>query len=182
MSHIPTPATIEQAPADSQPLLHTVQAALGSVPNLFRLIGNSPETLKGYMSLSGALEDGHLNVATRERIALAVAEVNGCRYCLAAHSYLGEHVAKLTEAEILTNRHGSSGDGKAAVAVEFAVRLVRQRGTLSHGDVQAVLDAGYSAAEVVEIIGHVALNTLTNYVNEALATAIDFPQVNDLID
>lgn len=182
MSYIPTPATIEQAPADSQPLLHAVKAALGSVPNLFRLIGTSPEALKGFMNLSSALDEGHLNAATRERIALAVAEVNGCRYCLAAHSYLGTHVARLSEAEILTNRHGSSGDAKAAVAVEFAVRLARQRGTLAREDVQAVLDAGYSAAEVVEIIAHVALNTLTNYVNEALGTAIDFPEVDELID
>ncbi|TGD72534.1 carboxymuconolactone decarboxylase family protein [Mangrovimicrobium sediminis] len=180
MSHIPTPATIEQAPEAAQPILQGVQAALGSVPNMFRLVGNSPETLKGYLSLSSALDEGSLSPATRERIALAVAELNGCDYCLAAHTYLATNVARLTETEILTNRHGSSGDNRAAVAVEFAANLVQQRGAVQREDVQAVLDAGYSAAEVLEIIGHVALSTLTNYINSALATAVDFPAVSDL--
>lgn len=180
MSYIPTPATIEQAPDASRPLLQGVQSTLGSVPNMFRLIGNSPATLQGYLSLSSALGEGKLKPAVRESIALAVAEINGCHYCLAAHNYLGLHVARLTETEILANRHGSSGDDKNAAAVEFAVQLVQQRGTVGRDHVRAVLDAGYSEAEVLEIVGHVALNTLTNYVNEALATIIDFPEVDDL--
>ena len=68
---------------------------------------------------------GSLPAATRERIALAVAEVNGCRYCLSAHSYLGKTLAKLDEAEILANRHGTSNDPKAAAAVRFAVAVTK---------------------------------------------------------
>ena len=84
MTRLSIPATITDAPAASQPLLQTVEKQLGSVPNLFRLIANSPAALEGYLSLSGALAKGSLPAATRERIALAVAELNGCGYCLAA--------------------------------------------------------------------------------------------------
>jgi uncharacterized peroxidase-related enzyme len=147
------------------------------VPNLFRLVSNSPAALEGYLGLNGALGKGELEAATRERIALAVAEVNGCDYCLSAHSYLSKNLAKLTEAEIAANRDGSSTDSKADAAVRFAVKLVKTRGHVSDPDVQAVKNAGYNDAQVIEIVLHVALNTLTNYVNEVAKTEIDFPVV-----
>src|SRR5262245_17647625 len=128
MSRIPTPATIEDAPAASRPLLEGVKRMLGVAPNLFRLVANSPAALEGYLGLMGALAKGELPAATRERIALAVAQVNGCSYCLSAHTYLAMNVAKLDEAEVISNRHGGSKDAKAAAAVRFAVSVAQQRG------------------------------------------------------
>src|SRR5882672_129777 len=75
MSRISTPATIADAPASSQPLLEAVNKQLGVVPNMFRLVANSPAALEGFLSLSGALAKGSLPAQTRQRIALAVAEV-----------------------------------------------------------------------------------------------------------
>lgn len=177
MTRIPTPATIADAPEAAQPLLNAVQKQLGSAPNMFRLIANSPQTLEGYLSLMGALGKGALPAATRERIALAIAEANGCDYCLSAHSYLGKALAKLDDAEMTANRSGASNDHKADAAVRFAVRLLHSRGHVSDADVSAVKLAGYSDAQLLEIVGHVALNTFTNYVNEAFGTVIDFPVV-----
>ena len=177
MSRLPIPASIEASPAASQPLLEAVKKQLGVVPNLFRLVGNSPAALEGYLGLNGALAKGALEAPTRERIALAVAEVNGCDYCLSAHSYLGKNLAKLSDAEIAANRDGGSADPKADAAVRFAVELVNSRGHVSEADVKAVKQAGYNDAQVIEIVLHVALNTLTNYVNEMAKTEIDFPVV-----
>ena len=108
MSRIPTPAAIAAAPEASRPLLEAVNKQLGVVPNMFRLISNSPAALEGYLGLNGALAKGALPAATRERIALAVAQINDCGYCLAAHTYLGSNLAQLDAAEIAANRHGSS--------------------------------------------------------------------------
>jgi len=178
MSRIPTPATIEAAPSASQPLLNAVKAQFGIVPNLFRMVANSPAALEGYLSLSGALGKGELPAATRERIALAVAEINGCSYCLSAHTYLGKNLAKLDDAEIAANRQGGSHDPKADAAVSFAANVARERGHVIEADLKAVRDAGYSNAQVIEIVLHVALNTWTNYINEVAKTEIDFPTVN----
>jgi len=177
MSRIPTPATIAAAPAASQPLLEAVKKQIGSAPNLFRITATSPAALEGYLGLNGALAKGSLDAATRERIALAVAQVNGCGYCLAAHSYIGRNVAKLSETEIAANRGGRSNDPKADAAVAFAVKVGSKRGAVSDADFAQVRDAGYSDAEIVEIVAHVALNTLTNYINEAFQTEVDFPAV-----
>jgi uncharacterized peroxidase-related enzyme len=177
MSRIPTPATIDAAPPASQPLLNGVQAQLGSVPNLFRVLATSPAALGGYLGLHGALSKGALDSRTRERIALAIAAVNGCDYCLAAHSFIGTTLAKLDAAEIAANRAGRSNDAKADAAVRFAVAMTQARGHLGDDALAAVRAAGWSDAEILEIIAHVALNTLTNYVNEVAGTEVDFPPV-----
>lgn len=180
MSRIPTPATVEAAPGPAQVNLQAVHKQLGVVPNLFRLVANSPAALEGYLGMSGALAKGSLPAQTRERIALAVAQINDCGYCLSAHSYLGKNLAKLSDAEIAANRHGGSLDPKADAAVRFSAKVVRERGHVSDSDVQAVRLAGYDDAQIVEIVQHVALNTWTNYINAVAKTAIDFPQVEAL--
>jgi uncharacterized peroxidase-related enzyme len=177
MSRLPTPATISAAHAASQPLLEGVKKQFGVVPNMFRLISNSPAALESYLGLSAALNKGSLPAPTRERIALAVAEINGCNYCLSAHTYLGKNLAKLDDAEITANRNGASNDLKADAAVRFAVKIVREHGHVSEDDVNAVKAAGYDEAQVIEIVLHVALNTWTNYINEVGKTDIDFPVV-----
>ncbi len=163
-----------------RPLLEAVKKQFGTVPNLFRITANSPATLEGYLGFNGALSKGKLSPATRERISLAIAEINGCGYCLAAHSYIGKNLAKLSSIEIEANRRGTSTDARADAAVRFAASIARERGHVSSEAVDAVRAAGYSDAEVVEIVAHVALNTLTNYLNEVLGTEIDFPQVDRL--
>ena len=178
MSRLPIPATIDAAPAASQPLLEAVKKQLGVVPNLFRLVSTSPAALEGYLGLSGALAKGALPAQTRERIALAVAEINGCDYCLSAHSYLGKNLAKLDDAEIAANRAGASNDPKADAAVRFAAKVARERGHVGEDDLRAVKLAGYSDSQVIEMVLHVALNTWTNYINEVAKTDIDFPVVS----
>ena len=179
MTRITLPAA-DQTPAGSRPLLDAVNKQLGVVPNLMKVLGNSPAALGGYLNLNGALAKGALGATTGERIALAVAEINRCGYCLAAHTYLGRNVAKLDDAEIAANRNGASTDAKADAAVRFAAAVAQARGHVADTDVQAVKDAGFSNAEIVEIVVHVALNTLTNYVNEVAQTEIDFPAVSML--
>ena len=177
MSRIPTPASIEDAPAAAQPLLQAVNKQLGTVPNLFRLVANSPAALEGYLGLSGALAKGALPAATRERIALAIAEINGCDYCLSAHTYLAKNLAKLDDVEITANRRGASTDPIADAAVRFAAAVALKRGQIDAEQLEEVRRAGYTDEQVIEIVQHVALNTWTNYINEVAKTDIDFPAV-----
>jgi uncharacterized peroxidase-related enzyme len=177
MSRITTPATIEDAPQASRPLLEAVKKQIGSVPNLFRLVAQSPASLEGYLGLNTALGKGALPAATRERIALAVAQLNGCSYCLSAHTHIGKTLAHLDDAEIAANRAGGSTDPKADAAVRFASKVALERGHVSDADLAALKLAGYSDAQAIEIVLHVALNTWTNYVNEVFKTDIDFPLV-----
>lgn len=175
MSRIAVP-THETAPAASQPLLDAVKKQLGVVPNSFRLVALSPAALQGLLGLSGALAKA-LDLKTRERIALAIAQSNGCDYCLSAHTYIGLNLAKIDVAEIALNRKGASAEPKANAAVAFAVKVNEARGKVSDADLQAVTDAGYTDAQIVEIIAVVAENIFTNFINIVAGTEIDFPVV-----
>jgi uncharacterized peroxidase-related enzyme len=172
-----TVPTRQAAPAASQPLLDAVEKQLGVVPNLFRLVALSPAALQGFLGLNGALGKA-LDVKTRERIALAVAQINGCDYCLSAHTYLGLNLAKIDAAEIALNRKGASTDAKAGAAVAFAAKVTQARGHVTDSDVAAVKAAGYTDAQIVEIIAVVAENVFTNLLNIVAQTEIDFPVVH----
>ena len=176
MSRIAIP-TVEQAPAASKPLLNAVHKQLGVVPNLMKLVGHSPAALEGYLSLNCALAKGVLDSALRERIALTIAEFNGCEYCLAAHTYLGKNLAKLNESEILAAREGGSSEAKADAALRFARRVASEHGRVSNADLAALRAAGFDDASVIEIVVNVALNVLTNYINNVALTDVDFPKV-----
>ncbi|WP_246696230.1 carboxymuconolactone decarboxylase family protein [Mesorhizobium sp. SARCC-RB16n] len=142
------------------------------------MVANSPAALEGYLGMMGALAKGRLPAPARERIALAIAEINSCSYCLSAHTYLGKNLARLDDTEMLANRHGGSTDPKAAAAVRFGARVAQSRGHVAQEDLAAVRLAGYDDGEIIEIVQHVALNVWTNYINEVAQTEIDFPVVS----
>lgn len=175
MSRIAVPAR-EAAPDAAKPLLDAVEKKLGAVPNLFRLMATSPAVLEGYLAKSAALSRT-LDAKTRERIALAVAAVNGCDYCMSAHTYLATNLAKLGADEIARNRAGHSEDPKIDVAIRFAAKVARDRGHVSDLDLAEVRLAGYADAQIVEIVAQVAENFFTNLLNEVAKTDIDFPVV-----
>jgi uncharacterized peroxidase-related enzyme len=175
MSRLAIPAR-DDVPEASKPILDAVHKQLGVVPNMFRLIAQSPAALQGFAANNGALAKA-LDVKTRERIALAVAQVNACDYCLSAHTYLGLNLAKISPEEVALNRHGESGDAKANAAVTFAAKIVRERGRVSDADIRAVREAGFSDGAIVEILAVAAENIFTNLLNIVADTDIDFPVV-----
>jgi AhpD family alkylhydroperoxidase len=122
------------------------------------------------------LHRGLLPASLQEQIALTVAEVNTCDYCLSAHSALGRG-AGLSSGEIVASRDGRASDPRAAVALQFAQALLERRGAVTEQDFARVRAAGFGDGEIAEIIAHVGLNVFTNYFNRAVDTAIDFPLV-----
>jgi uncharacterized peroxidase-related enzyme len=176
MSTLPLvdPDTATGAAAD---LLAAVQRSLGVTPNMTKAMANSPALLKGYLNLNGALSAGALDAASREQIALAVAQDNACSYCLSAHSYLAEHVAHLSADDINAARTSTSSNPKTAALLGFAIAVNSTRGAITPDDFAAVRAAGATDEEIAETIGHVALNVLTNYFNKSAGVDIDFPVV-----
>jgi uncharacterized peroxidase-related enzyme len=157
-------------------LFDGVQAKLGSVPNLFRVFGNSAAALEGYLNFSGALASGVLNAKVREQIALAVAEINDCSYCRSAHTYIGGKVG-LTAREIAAARKVVATDNHTAAILTLVRNIVVRRGELSESEFKVARAAGLTDAEIVETVANVALNILTNYVNLVAQTVVDFPEV-----
>jgi uncharacterized peroxidase-related enzyme len=169
----------ETATGKAKELLDAVKGKLGLVPNMTRAMANAPAALDGYLQLSGALGRGVLTAKTREQIALAVAQENGCDYCLAAHSAIGKAVG-LTADQVRDSRHGTAVDPKSDAVLRFARTVVATKGRVSAGDLQAVRDAGLDDGGIAEVVANVALNVFTNYFNHVADTDIDFPKAEPL--
>ena len=169
--------TTETAQGKAKDLLEGAKKAMGKELNIFGAMSNAPAALEGLLGLVGALGKGKLAPALREQLALVTAGANTCDYCASAHTYLAEKAGVAAD-ERTSNLKGKSADKKTQAALSFASQLVEKRGGVSEAELKAVRDAGFSDEEVVEILAHVALNTFTNYFNEAFKTEIDFPVVN----
>jgi len=146
------------------------------VPNLFRVLGNAPAALEGYLNFSGALATGSLNAKVREQIALAVAECNLCGYCLSAHTFIGGKVG-LTVRDIADAGRAIAAHPKTDAILKLARNIVVQRGEVTDADLERARAGGLTDGEIVETIANVALSILTNYVNHAACTVVDFPDV-----
>lgn len=168
------PATATGA---AKALLDAVQAQLGVTPNFIRVLANSPRALEGFLGMYGAQGGFALDKATQERIALAVAESNGCQYCVSAHTAIGRG-AGLSNDEMALNRQGrSSADARAAGAVALGKALNDNLGEITAAEFDAARAAGLSDGEIVEVIAIVALNVFTNVLGKATRVEIDFPKV-----
>jgi uncharacterized peroxidase-related enzyme len=164
----------ESTQGRARDLLDAVRAKLGVVPNLMRTLAHAPAALGGYLALSGALAEGQLAPSLRSRLALAVARRNDCDYCLAAHAALGK-AGGLSERDVAEAAAGRAPSPKDAAALAFAAAVLGARGDVSDADLAQARAAGLGDGELVEIVAHVSLNVLTNYVNRLARTEVDFP-------
>jgi uncharacterized peroxidase-related enzyme len=171
-----TALTPDQVPADSKATLDAFTKNIGFTPNMMASFAHSPIAFNAWAALLGALSKT-LDVKTRDSIGLAVSEVNGCNYCLTVHSFTAEHMAKLPADEIILARKGRATDAKRNAAVQFARKVIETRGQVSDADLKAVRDAGYTEANVIEIVALVAMYSLTNFFNNAFDPDKDFPAV-----
>ena len=175
---MPRIAALDPAAATgaAKTLLDTVHSKLGLTPNLMRTLATAPAALEGYLDLNNDLARGVLDHKFREQIALAVAQANACGYCLAAHTALGT-LAGLTPDEIGRSRSSRSIDPRRQAGLQFAQAVVINRGQVSDASLKAVRGAGFSDAEITEIVANVVLNIFTNYINLVAQTTVDFPPV-----
>lgn len=160
-------------------LFKGIHRKLGMVPHMMRVMGNSPLALDGYLKLSDTLSSGALSAKDRERIALTVAQANGCDYCLAAHSALGK-MAGLAPDEIQASRHATASDMRTAAMLQFARAVVNTRGSVTDSELAKARDQGLSDSDIAEVVANVALNVFTNYFNNVAQTDIDFPIAKSL--
>jgi uncharacterized peroxidase-related enzyme len=168
--------TPEQVPAASKPTLDAFTKNIGFTPTMMATFARSPIAFNAWASLLGSLSKA-LDVKTRDSIGLAVSEVNGCNYCLSVHSFTAEHMAKMPADEIILARKGHASDLKRDAAVQFARKVIETRGNVADADLKAVHDAGYTDANVMEIVALVAMYSLTNFFNNVFDPEKDFPAV-----
>jgi uncharacterized peroxidase-related enzyme len=137
-------------------------------------LANSPAATEGYLACQGALARGQLTPRQRELLALAVAEINGSKYCLAVHAALAKK-AGLSAQDIRFARKATAADPQEDAMLRFAQAVTLQRGDVSEADFQALKRARLSDSQITEIVANIAVNIFTNYFNVLARTELDFP-------
>ncbi|WP_448095940.1 carboxymuconolactone decarboxylase family protein [Luteibacter yeojuensis] len=167
----------EEVPAESKATLNALTKNIGFTPNMMAAFAQSPLAFNAWATLLGSLSKA-LDVKTRDSIGLAVSEVNACNYCLTVHSFTAENLARLSPDDIILARKGHATDPKRDAAVQFARKVIETRGQIGDADLKAVRDAGYTDANIMEIVALVAMYSLTNFFNNVFDHDRDFPAVS----
>ncbi|HEY8965922.1 MAG TPA: carboxymuconolactone decarboxylase family protein [Candidatus Methylacidiphilales bacterium] len=171
------PIAPETAEGQTAEIFAKLKKQIGAVPNIFRSLAVHPQALGAYLNIeSGATT---LSGADKQAIALATGEINGCEYCLAAHTLIGKGFGLSLE-ETKKIRQGGATDPKRNALVRLVNEIVENRGRVSQGAYQAFLDAGYTAAQIPEVLLVVTQNLFTNYFNNLNGTEVDFPAAPSL--
>lgn len=173
--------TKDQASPASKEIFENLEKKIGMVPNIYATIGNSAPALKATLALGETLGTGEYSGKEIEAIALAVAQANECGYCLAAHTAIGKSQG-LTLEDTVAIRNGEIKDTKLKALTDLTKSITVTRGYPKQNLINGFFEAGYNKAALAELIGHIALNTITNYTNHIAETAIDFPIAPELAE
>lgn len=166
----------EAARPDVANLFNKARAAMGKVPNLFRVMAQAPVVLDVFWNAKGALGGGVLPASAQEQIAVAIAAANGCDYCLAAHTG-GARAKGVSAQDAADAQSGRASDPHVAAILTLALAVNADHGRAGAAALEQARAAGLSDAEILETVAHVAVNILTNSINNIVDTTLDFPRV-----
>jgi uncharacterized peroxidase-related enzyme len=172
------PVEPETATGKAADLLAQVQESLGLTPNTTKVMANSPALLEGYLALSGAVGSGAIPAGVRERLAIATAQLNGCEYCLSAHTYIGANIAKVDAAELDNARRGESDDPHVAALLKLSNTIAENAGDVDEVDIKAAREAGVTEEQIGEVVANLALTILTNYFHVLAHVGNDWPIIS----
>jgi len=160
-------------PRASAEILKRVQQAWGFVPNLHRVLAESPAALEAYSTLWDIAERTSFTPQERNIAYLAIIYENECTYCMAGHTNLSR-MAKVDPAAIAAVREGRPiADAKLEALRQFAAKITRQRGLVSEADVAAFKAAGYNNRAVLDVLVLAATKLISNYTNHLAETPND---------
>lgn len=169
--------TIEQAQPPARTMLEDAQRKLGFVPAMYATMANVPAVLSTYLHGYGLFRsESGFTPAEQEVIFLAVSQANGCRYCTAAHSMVADKMSGVPAAVLQAIRDGEVlPDARLATLYAFTTEMLLTHGKPSAAQLQAFYAAGYSEAQVLNIILAISVKTLSNFSNHAFAPTLDAP-------
>ena len=165
--------TIESAPEASKPILENAKAAYGFVSNLYGAMASAPALLEGYVTLTDIFNKTDLSETERQIIMMTNNRLNGCNYCMAAHTTISQ-MAKVPEDVIEALRSNTPiADPKLEALRTFAAVINEANGRPTQEQIDTFLAAGYTRQTVLEVIVGTSLKVMSNYTNHIVQTPVD---------
>lgn len=165
--------TIDTAPDAAKPFLEKAQANYGFTPNLLATMAEAPALLETYMTVAGIFGKTDLSETERQIILMTNNRLNGCEYCMAAHSTISKG-AGVPDDVIEALRAGTAiADSKLEALRKFSAIVNETRGWPKEADIEALIAAGYTKQTVLEVVLGTAFKVLSNYTNHIAETPVD---------
>lgn len=168
----PTPIDTPALNPEARGLLDGLHFNPGEASNFLHILAKSMAAMRAYCEAENALAGGELTAGEREQIALAVAEINGSKYCLRQHAAAARK-AGLSEADIRLAGRATATDARARAMLAFVLAVVLQRGEIKPDDLKALRKTGFTESEIIEVVANIAMNIFTNYLNLISKTEAD---------
>jgi uncharacterized peroxidase-related enzyme len=167
--------TIESTHGSAKTMLEESKAQMGSVPNMYANMANSPGLLETYLlGYKRFREESGFTPVEQEVVLLTISRFNVCTYCMAAHSMIADKMSHVPADILEALRTGSSiPDAKLTALSAFTHILLEQRGNATTTELDDFKEAGYTERQVLEIILAIAVKTLSNYSNHIFQTEVD---------
>jgi uncharacterized peroxidase-related enzyme len=168
---------IDHASAEgkAKEILDIALKQVGFIPNMYANMANAPGVLSTYLHGYGLFRsESGLKPAEQEVVFLAVSQVNGCKYCTAAHSMIAEKMSGVP-VDVLKAIRAQTAIPGARLATLYAttVAMVESHGQPSPDTVKTFLAAGYKETDLMYIVLAIAVKTLSNFSNHLFATPVD---------
>ena len=169
------PKTLETKDPRAKEVLEKAKAQVGFIPNMYAGMANSPGLLQTYLDGYASFRKySGFTSAEQEVVFLTISRENGCDYCMAAHSMIADKASKVSPDVLRAIRSGASiSDTKLAALNAFTSHMFATRGRPTATSLKAFLDAGYTEAQVLEIVLALAVKTLSNYANHVNNPKVD---------
>ena len=165
--------TKETAPEKSAELLANAEKAFGFIPNLLGILAESPAALNGYLSAGQIFDQSSFSPTERQVVILSASRFNNCRYCVAAHSVIANLQQVPADVVEAIRNDEPIADSRLEALRLFTTSIVENRGWVSEADTEAFLAAGFTKAQLIEVILGVSFKTLSNYINHIADTPLD---------
>jgi alkylhydroperoxidase family enzyme len=165
------------APFEAKPFLDQAGQSIGHVPALLAQMAEAPALLESYATLGAIFRKSGFTPQEQQLVLLTVAVEHQSRYCTPAHAARAR-AAELDEDVIdAVRRELPIDDPRLEMLRGFIVRMIRSEGALSDTDIDAFLEAGFSRANVLEIVLAIGLKTLSTYTATIARTPLDPPLI-----
>lgn len=168
-----TTHTLETAPDNAQPFLEAAQGAYGFIPNLLGTMAEAPAILEGYMTLASIFDKTDLSETERQIILMTNNRLNGCQYCMAAHTSISQGAGVPEDVVKSLRSNTPIADSKLEALRTFAAVINEKRGWPERSDIETFIAAGYTQQNILEVILGTALKVMSNYTNHIAATELD---------
>jgi len=165
--------TVETAETPAAEMLGDIEKAYGFIPNLYGVFAESPAALRAYMTMSKIFDESSFSATERQLIILVASRHNECDYCMAAHTVVAGMQKVPADVIEAVREDRPIGDSKLQVLRTFTIAVIEKRGWVSNDDISTFLAAGFSRAQILEVIVGISFKTLSNYTNHIADTPLD---------